>query len=87
VTEPVSLTDSVIHLDAGEALVCFTDGLTDRRIGTTVFGEEGVADAVRSGQGLSARDLATHIEGLAVGYTAQEPTDDMAVLALVANPE
>jgi serine phosphatase RsbU (regulator of sigma subunit) len=87
VTEPVSLTDSVIHLEPGEALVCFTDGLTDRRTGTTVFGEDGVADAVRGGQGLSARDLATHIEGLAVDFTDQEPTDDMAVLALVANPE
>ena len=53
VTDRVSLTDSVVHLDPGEVLVCFTDGLTDRRLGTVPFGEEGVADAVRSAEGLS----------------------------------
>jgi hypothetical protein len=46
-----------------------------------------VADAVRSAEGLSAPELATHVEGLAVSYAPHEPIDDMAVLALVANPE
>lgn len=87
VTPRVSLTDSVVHLDPGEALVCFTDGVTDRRVGMTLFGEAGVADAIRSAEGLGAQDLATRIEGRAVDYTPSEPTDDIAVLALVANPE
>ncbi len=87
VTERVSLTDSVVHLDPGEVLVCFTDGLTDRRLGAAPFGEEGVADAVRSAAGMSAVDMAAHIVGRAVGFSLDEPTDDMAVLALVANPE
>jgi serine phosphatase RsbU (regulator of sigma subunit) len=87
VTEPVSLNDSVVHLDPGEALVCFTDGLTDRRVGTSVFGEDGIAGAVREAGGLSAGEMAIHIERAAVDYTPQEPTDDMAVLTLLANPE
>jgi serine phosphatase RsbU (regulator of sigma subunit) len=86
VTDRVSLVDSVVHLDPGEALVCFTDGLTDRRRDFTPFGEEGLVAAVEDASRMKAQEIATHIVGRAVGYASDEPTDDMAVLALVANP-
>jgi serine phosphatase RsbU (regulator of sigma subunit) len=82
----VALTDTVVHLDPGEALVCFTDGLTDRRAGDRLFGEEGVAAAVARGRDLGAPALAGLIEEAAVSYVDDEPTDDMAVLTLVASP-
>lgn len=87
VTDRVSLVDSVIHLDPGEALVCFTDGLTDRRAGAEPFGEEGMSRAVASAAAMKAQQMAAHIVGTAVAYSAEEPTDDMAVLSLVANSE
>lgn len=86
VTPDVALTDSVVHLDPGEALVCFTDGLTDRRTGERLFGEEGVAGAVARGRDLTAPALAGLIEEAAVSFADDEPTDDMAVLTLVAGP-
>ena len=87
VTDRVSLVDSVIHLDPGEALVCFTDGLTDRRAGAEPFGEDGMSRAVAGAAAMQAQEMAAHIVGTAVAYSSEEPTDDMAVLSLVANPE
>ncbi|HKE75600.1 MAG TPA: SpoIIE family protein phosphatase [Acidimicrobiales bacterium] len=86
VTDELRLTDSVVHLDPGEALVCYTDGLLDRRSGRRVFGEEGIVKAIYQGKGLSADELARLIEAEAVGFVDDEPSDDMAVLALRATP-
>jgi serine phosphatase RsbU (regulator of sigma subunit) len=87
VTDDVSLTDTVVHLDPGEALVCYTDGLIDRRRGRTrAFGEEGVVKALYQGMGLSAPELANLIESRAVAFVDDDPTDDMAVLTLRAGP-
>jgi serine phosphatase RsbU (regulator of sigma subunit) len=86
VTDDVSLADTVVHLDPGEALVCYTDGLTDRRNGRRMFGEEGVVKALYQGKGLSADALARLIEGEALGFVDDEPADDMAVLTLRAAP-
>ena len=86
VTDEVSLSDSVVHLDPGESLVCYTDGLTDRRKGRRAFGEEGVVKALYQGKGLGADELARLIEGEALGYVDDEPADDMAVLTLRAVP-
>jgi serine phosphatase RsbU (regulator of sigma subunit) len=87
VTDEVSLTDTVVHLDPGEALVCYTDGLIDRRRGRTrAFGEEGVVKALYQGKGMSATDLANLIESEAVAFVDDDPTDDMAVLTLRAVP-
>jgi phosphoserine phosphatase RsbU/P len=86
VTDEVSLSDTVVHLDPGESLVCYTDGLTDRRKGRRAFGEEGVVKALYQGKGLGADELARLIESEALGYVDDEPADDMAVLTLRAAP-
>jgi phosphoserine phosphatase RsbU/P len=86
VTQDLSLTDSVVHLDPGEALVCYTDGLIDRRTGRRAFGEEGIVKAMYQGKGLSAAGLARLIEAEAVSFVDDEPADDMAVLTLLALP-
>ena len=86
VTDDVVLTDCVVHLDPGEALVCYTDGLIDRRSGRRAFGEEGVVKAMYQGKNLTAGELAVLIESEAVTYVDDDPADDMAVLALVAVP-
>jgi serine phosphatase RsbU (regulator of sigma subunit) len=84
VTDDVTLTDTVVHLAPGEALVCYTDGLTDRRNGRRVFGEEGVVAAVLHARSASAADMAEQLEADAVNFAEAEPSDDMAVLVLKA---
>jgi serine phosphatase RsbU (regulator of sigma subunit) len=87
VTDEVNLTDTVVHLDPGEALVCYTDGLIDRRRARSrAFGEEGVVKAIYQGKGMSAADLAELIESEALAFVDDDPTDDMAVLTLRAVP-
>lgn len=86
VTDDLSLSDSVVHLDPGESLVCYTDGLSDRREGRRTFGEEGIVKALLQGKGLSAAELARSIEAEALAFVDDEPADDMAVLALRAAP-
>jgi serine phosphatase RsbU (regulator of sigma subunit) len=87
VTDEVSLSDTVVHLDPGEALVCYTDGLIDRRRGRSrAFGEEGVVKALYQGKGMAAPELAQLIESEAVAFVDDDPTDDMAVLTLRAVP-
>ena len=86
VTAEVSLSDTVVHLDPGESLVCYTDGLTDRRAGRRVFGEEGVVKAIYQGRRLPADALADLIVSEAMGFVDDEPVDDMAVLTIRAVP-
>jgi serine phosphatase RsbU (regulator of sigma subunit) len=86
ITDELNLSDSVVHLDPGESLVCYTDGLSDRRAGRRVFGEEGIVKAIYQGKGLSAADLARLVEAKALAFVDDEPADDMAVLALRATP-
>jgi phosphoserine phosphatase RsbU/P len=80
----VNLTDTVVHLEPGETLVCYTDGLTDRRGERRTFGEEGVVAAILHGRNQTANDMAQRIEADAVGFVDLEPIDDMAVLVLRA---
>jgi serine phosphatase RsbU (regulator of sigma subunit) len=87
VTDEVDLSDSVVHLDPGESLVCYTDGLSDRRSGRRTFGEEGIVKAIYQGKGLSAPDLARLVEAEALAFVDELPADDMAVLALRAVPQ
>jgi sigma-B regulation protein RsbU (phosphoserine phosphatase) len=85
VTDELSLSDTVVHLDPGDSLVCYTDGLSDRRSGRRVFGEEGIVKALYQGKGLSAADLASLIEAEALAFVDDDPADDMAVLTLLAS--
>jgi serine phosphatase RsbU (regulator of sigma subunit) len=86
VTDDVRLTDTVVHLAPGESLVCYTDGLTDRRSGRRTFGEEGVVSAMLHSRTSSASEMAEQVEADAVGFVEFEPNDDMAVLVLKALP-
>lgn len=84
VVDDVTLTDTVVHLSPGESLVCYTDGLTDRRSGRRQFGEEGVVSAILHGRNGNADEMARRIEADAVGFVDMEPVDDMAVLVIKA---
>jgi serine phosphatase RsbU (regulator of sigma subunit) len=86
VTADLRLSDSVVHLDPGEVLVAYTDGIADRRSGRRTFGEEGIVKAIYQGAGTAADDLARLIEAEAVTFVDEEPTDDMAVLVLRSLP-
>ena len=73
-----------VRLAPGESLVCFTDGVTERRSGDQMLGEEGVASALRGAERLSAEALARRLGSVVRDYAAEPPRDDVAILVLRA---
>lgn len=77
-----SVTDVV--LERGETLVCFTDGVTERRDGERMLGEEGVLVALAGCAGMAAGVVARLLQHEVAAFTATPPRDDLAILALRA---
>jgi serine phosphatase RsbU (regulator of sigma subunit) len=75
---------TAVRLSPGESLVCFTDGVTERRDGTRMLGEEGVLEVVAGGTGLSASMLSRQLGAAVSGFADQGARDDVAILVLQA---
>jgi PAS domain S-box-containing protein len=86
VLEPALIFDEEHELGPGEALVLYTDGITERHRGTTFFGEEGLEHAVTGIAGLSADDIAGHLQDAARTFVDGQPNDDMAVVVVRVPP-
>jgi serine phosphatase RsbU (regulator of sigma subunit) len=82
VMEDLELYEQTITLDPGDVLLCVTDGVTERREGTRMLGDDGLAEVLKSCTGLTAGAVAARVLR-AVERFAQDPaSDDMAILAL-----
>jgi serine phosphatase RsbU (regulator of sigma subunit) len=77
-----TFTDVEARLAPGDALVCWTDGVTERRIDGILFGEERLRELVASLAGASAETIAARIDDAVVAYAPGLPNDDVAILAL-----
>ncbi|HEX7187059.1 MAG TPA: SpoIIE family protein phosphatase [Actinomycetes bacterium] len=75
-----------LRLAPGESLVCFTDGVTERREGRAMLGEEGVVSALTGAASLPAGHLARRLEAAVSAFTPAPARDDVAILVLRANP-
>ncbi|HVM03455.1 MAG TPA: PP2C family protein-serine/threonine phosphatase, partial [Acidimicrobiales bacterium] len=82
VLEEVDLDDAVVHLEPGDALVAFTDGITERHRGRRHFGEEGIVAVLRATGEADADTIAARIEEAARAFVKGDPDDDMAVLVV-----
>jgi PAS domain S-box-containing protein len=78
----VSLTEEEINIGPGDALVLYTDGVTEARFGREVFGETRLRGAVASCTGLDAPAIAARLEQTVLEYTDGRLSDDVAVLVL-----
>jgi serine phosphatase RsbU (regulator of sigma subunit) len=83
ITDAVGFDDHALVLAPGEALICYTDGVTERRDGKAFFGEPRLAAVVAATAG-AADSLAGAVETAVAGFAADEPSDDLAVLVLRA---
>jgi PAS domain S-box-containing protein len=75
-----------VHLDPGDVLVTFTDGVTEVRSREPDLGEEALEEVLRAHRGEAVEDIVAAIEARAVELQAGEPRDDIALLALRAQP-
>jgi serine phosphatase RsbU (regulator of sigma subunit) len=85
VFDDAELGDSSLRIMPGEALVLYTDGVTEARSPDgDFFGEERLRDLLRSCSGLDAASLAGRIKNVVLDFQEGDPRDDLAVLVLRA---
>jgi PAS domain S-box-containing protein len=81
IDDPV-LVDDDFEVGRGEAVVLYTDGVTERHAGDRFFDEDGLAAAVSRCAGFTAETMAERIELAARAFVEDEPRDDLAILVL-----
>ncbi|NGO73113.1 SpoIIE family protein phosphatase [Streptomyces sp. SB3404] len=82
VMEDLELYEQTVALDPGDVLLCVTDGVTERREGTRMLGDEGLADVLTTCTGLTAGAVAARIMRAVERFASDAPSDDMAILAM-----
>ncbi|ROT33880.1 SpoIIE family protein phosphatase [Micromonospora sp. HM5-17] len=84
----LGLLDSVtspateLRLDPGDALIFFTDGVTERRRGRELFGLDRLRAAAVPLAGYSAEVVAARLRSAVIGFSVESPRDDIAILVL-----
>ena len=78
----VRVTDHSTELAPGDALVLFTDGVTEARRDGILFGDERLRDLLSGFAGRPAAEIATAIEGAAIAFQGGPLADDLAVVVV-----
>ncbi|WBB65505.1 SpoIIE family protein phosphatase [Micromonospora sp. WMMD812] len=71
-----------VPLGPGDALVFYTDGVTERRRGRELFGTDRLRDAAAPLAGYSADVVAARLRATALGFSVEPPRDDIAILVV-----
>lgn len=82
VMEDLELYEQTVTLDPGDVLLCVTDGVTERREGTRMLGDDGLTDVLTTCTGLTAGAVAARIMRAVERFASDAPSDDMAILAM-----
>lgn len=77
------LVEIDVHLGPGDALVLYTDGVTEARGTDGLFGEERLVEVLGAVAGGSAEEIAASLEA-AVGAHRRSGADDLAILVVQA---
>jgi len=81
-----TVVDDTHEIGPGEALVLYTDGITERHRGDRFFGDGGIESTLAGCAGLSADCIAGRIEDAARRFVDGQPSDDMAVVVVRVPP-
>lgn len=82
VMDEVELYEQTVVLAPGDVLLCVTDGVTERREGTRMLGDDGLAEVLRTCTGLTAGAVAARVLRAVERFAAEPASDDMAILTL-----
>jgi phosphoserine phosphatase RsbU/P len=80
--DELTLSDTEVSLEPGDSLVLYTDGITERRSGTRMFGQGGLRDTLARSAGASADRIAHALEQAAESFVDTELRDDLAILVI-----
>jgi phosphoserine phosphatase RsbU/P len=78
------LADERLRLSAGDVLVLYTDGVTERRNGRQMFGDDTLLRVLAGASAYSADAVAGRLEGEVRHFGAEAARDDLAVLVVRA---
>jgi serine phosphatase RsbU (regulator of sigma subunit) len=82
VVPEVRLTDRSTRLASGDAMILFTDGLTEAGAPSHVWSPAQLDAAVAGARHQTAREIVDHLTRSALGDVTAAIRDDIAVLAL-----
>jgi len=82
VLDDAELADVTLELGAGDSLVLYTDGVTERHVGGRFFDEETFASVLSRCTGFTAPVLAERIETASRAFLEDLPSDDLAVVVV-----
>jgi PAS domain S-box-containing protein len=77
-----TVSDLRVSMAPGDALVLYTDGVTERHEGDRFFDEEGLAAVLARCAGFTAAALAERIETASRAFVEDAPRDDLAIVVL-----
>jgi serine phosphatase RsbU (regulator of sigma subunit) len=83
----LDLTETTATLADGDALVLYTDGVTDARLPAPdghvdLFGEARLHAALRAARGANAADISASVESAVMTFQAGQAADDLALVVL-----
>ena len=78
----LDLHETEVVLDVGDAMVLYTDGVTERRDGRRMFGQYGLRKTLTASAGADADSLASAVEHAAESFVRTELRDDLAILVV-----
>lgn len=73
---------SAVPLGPGDALIFYTDGVTERRRGRELFGPGRLRDAAAPLAGYPADVVAARLRSTAINFSVEPPRDDIAILVV-----
>jgi anti-sigma regulatory factor (Ser/Thr protein kinase) len=75
---------TTVHLGHGDSLVFYTDGVTERRRGSRLYGHHRLQSEIAALAGSPASVLAARLRSSVLSFSATPPRDDIAIVALRA---
>ncbi|MGW5667251.1 SpoIIE family protein phosphatase [Micromonospora sp. NPDC003776] len=80
--DSIATPTAEVPLGPGDALIFYTDGVTERRRGRELFGTDRLRESAAPLAGYSADVVAARLRATAIGFSVEPPRDDIAVLVL-----
>ena len=79
-----SLHEATVTLGPGDALLFYTDGVTEARRGGEFFGEDGLVRVLQDAAGQPAAGLTERVLAAVLDFQDQHAADDIALLVIQA---
>jgi serine phosphatase RsbU (regulator of sigma subunit) len=86
VYDSIELSPCEVRLRPDEALVLYTDGVTERRNGRELFGPDRLLRTLQPLSGYPASVVAAQLKAVTMAFSDTPPQDDIAILVIRNEP-